>query len=469
MVILKLEKLKTTILILLVLVSIVLTTRIWLDISIEGIFIMPKDNVIKEEKKDVEFDSLAFIKPEKMIINNNGKHTLLFNDSEKGALYNRILEEGMAFLGNLFSSKESMSYDILPIENLNKIRQGSNVEIILPFSFDVDILASILGFDKTDWIDIKGVDSIIMSFDSNLHYILDKKEGSLYEFNPIDLKSNMKFLLDMINKFETYSYVFLNELDSEKFSDDVFIPAYSSSFKLPRVSVTSEIQDKDLKDIAASFLNIEAGSLRSIVEPNGTVIYSDGSEKGMKINKDGLIEYVSYTSGIILKKSILSINDLVDIATGFIEDHLGFPYDTYISSIEKTDNDGCIIKYNYRYEGLPIINDNLGLKDLVEIEIAEGKVKKYKRLIRHIKETGELKDIKNPLSIIDILYKRLHDKNMNLDEIKIMDAYLAYMEFDTEKDIFMLPVWVLDVITYEGNRGKYIMNAETGVILSEPY
>ncbi len=469
MVILKLEKFKTTILIFLVFISIVLTTRIWLDISIEGIFIMPKNNETGKENIKKEYDSITLIKPEKMIINNNGKHTLLFNDMEKGTIYSRILEEGRTFLINLLSSKESFPYDILPIEQLNKIRQGSNVEIILPFAYDFEILSRILGFDKVEWLDIKNVDSLIMSFDSNVHYILDKKEEKLYVFGTVDLRSNMKFILDMIEKFETYSYIFLNEVDSEKYSEDVFIPVYSSIHKLPRISAASEIKHEELKDMAANFFNIEADSLRSIVEPNGTVIYSDGSGKGMKISRDGLIEYVSYTSGIFLRKAILSINDLVDIATEFIETHLGFPYDAYISSIERTDNDGCIIKYNYRYEGLTIICDSHGLKEPMEIEIAEGKVKKYKRLVRHIKEMGELKDIKNPLSIIDILYKRLHDKNMNLDEIKIMDAYLAYMEFASEKDPFMLPVWVLDVITDEGNRGEYIMNAETGVILSEPY
>ena len=308
-----------------------------------------------------------------------------------------------------------------------------------------------------------------MSYDSNLFYIMDKTMGNIYEFNSEELKSNIKLILDMINRSQTYSYVFLNEVDSSKYGEDVFIPIYSSSFKLPKLSAKSEIENNNSENIAANFFDIEVSSLRSIVEPSGTVIYTDGAEKGMKIDKNGLIEYVCYSNSIKPQKSVLSIDDLVNIGTDFIKTHLGFPGDAYISSIENIKDESCVIKYNYRYEGLPVINDNFELSNPIEIEIKDGKVKRFKRLIRNINKTDEMKDIKNPLDIIDILYKRLYDKNIDTDEILIKDTYLSYLEYGYGSDIYMLPVWVVHVITGQENEGKYIMNAESGVILSEPY
>lgn len=81
-----------------------------------------------------------------------------------------------------------------------------------------------------------------------------------------------------------------------------------------------------------------------------------------------------------------------------------------------------------------------------------------------------MKDIKNPLDVVDIIYKRLcQDKNMSADDILIKDIYLSYFEYDHGGNISMIPVWVVHVEAGQKRTGKYIMNAESGVILSEPY
>lgn len=469
MIILKIERFKTTILILLVLISIILTTRIWLDITTPGIFIMFKNrNNIKVQNINHEFDNTSLIKPEKMIINNNGKHTLIFNDRDKSTIYNRITEEAISLLKNMLSSKNTVYQETLSYEFLKKLRSGSNVEVVFPFTYDAKLLAGLLGLDKTEQKYIKSIDSIILSFDNNLFYITDKNSESIYKFSFFESKSNMKFLLDLVNKSQTYSYVFLNEVDSDKYSENVLIPVYSSVFGLPKLMAKNEIEGNS-KNIAADFFEIEVNSLRSIVEPDGTVIYTDGSEKGMKIQKDGFMEYINYSNTLPSQRLVLSTYDMVNMATDFISRHIGFPNDTYISSIEGIKDEQCIIKYNHRYEGVPIISDDPELKSSMEIEISDGKVKRFKRLIRNIDEADEIKNIKNPLDVIDILYKRLGEKNINLEDVKIEDIYLSYLGYGHENDIYMLPVWVLHVAIGETKVGEFIMNAESGVILSEPY
>ncbi|NLN48648.1 MAG: hypothetical protein GX154_06085 [Clostridiales bacterium] len=465
----KLERIKTAILIFLVLISVILTTRIWLDLTTPGIFIMFKNrNIKKVQNTNNEFDNTSLIKPEKMIINNNGKHTLIFNDRDKSTIYNRITEEAISLIKNMLSSKNTVYRETLAYEFLNKLRSGSNVEVIFPFSYDIKLLSGLLGLDKTEQKDVKNIDSIIISFDNNLFYITDKNLESIHKYSFFEPKSNMKFLLDLVNKSQTYSYVFLNEIDPEKYSLDVLIPVYSSVFGLPKLTAKNEV-DGNSKNIAADFFGIDVSSLRSIVETDGTVVYTDGSEKGMKIQKDGFIEYINYSSSLRPQKLVLSTYDMVNMATDFINKHIGFPNDAYISSVESTKDEQCIIRYDYRHEGILIINDNPELNNPMEIEISDGKVKSFKRLIRHIDEADEIKNIKNPLDIIDILYKRLSEKNIDLDEVEIMDIYLSYLGYGHEDNIYMLPVWVLHVAANEGREGKFMMNAESGVILSEPY
>lgn len=465
----KLERIKTAILIVLVLISIILTTRIWLDITTPGIFIMFKNrNNTKVQNNDNEFDSISLIKPEKMIINNNGKHTLIFNDRDKGTIYNRITEEAINLIKDMLNSKNSFYQETLSYDSLRKLRSGSNVEIVFPFGYDIKLLAGLLKLDKTEQKEIQSIDSIIISFDNNLFYITDKNLGSIYKFSYFEPKSNMKFLLDLLNRSQTYSYVFLNEVDSEKYSEDVLIPVYSSVFGLPKLIGKNETEGNS-KNIAADFFGIEVSSLRSIVEPDGTIIYTDGSEKGMKIQREGFIEYINYSNTLRPQKHVLSTYDMVNIATDFIKRHIGFPNDAYMSSIESIKDEQCIIKYSYRYEGIPIINDDPELKSPMEIEISDGKVKSFKRLIRSVDEAEEIKDIKNPLDVIDVLYKRFSEKGIDLDEVNIKDVTLSYLVYGRENDTYMLPVWVLYAAIGESDEGKFIMNAESGVILSEPY
>lgn len=285
----KLERIKTAILIFLVLISVILTTRIWLDLTTPGIFIMFKNrNIKKVQNTNNEFDNTSLIKPEKMIINNNGKHTLIFNDRDKSTIYNRITEEAISLIKNMLSSKNTVYRETLAYEFLNKLRSGSNVEVIFPFSYDIKLLSGLLGLDKTEQKDVKNIDSIIISFDNNLFYITDKNLESIHKYSFFEPKSNMKFLLDLVNKSQTYSYVFLNEIDPEKYSQDVLIPVYSSVFGLPKLTAKNEV-DGNSKNIAADFFGIDVSSLRSIVETDGTVVYTDGSEKGMKIQKTALL------------------------------------------------------------------------------------------------------------------------------------------------------------------------------------
>ena len=183
---------------------------------------------------------------------------------------------------------------------------------------------------------------------------------------------------------------------------------------------------------------------------------------------------MSYSYPTKLQKQVWTLEDTVSIATDFINSHLGFPKDAYISSVEPVISDdkfeSCIIRYNYRYEGIPIINNDLGMDNPLEIEIVGGEVKRFKRLVRNIKETGEMKGIKNPLDIVDIIYKRLcHDKNVNEEDIMIKDVYLSYFEYSYSGNISMIPVWVVHVEAGQKKSGKYFINAESGVILSEPY
>lgn len=472
----KLERLKSIVLFCLVAISIVLTTQIWLNISIEGIFIMSENKEYKtNELLSSDNDKAIFIKPEKLIINDNGKHTLLFNETEVGMIYDRILDDTKNMLSVVFEAKEGMELEKRALDYMAKLRAGRSVELQFPFAYDYKLFAGILGIDNPNWQEIKKIDTVVVGYDSNNVYIVDKTDKSIYEFRSKSLKSSIRVMVDMINRGKPYSYIFLNDVDSERYSDTVFIPVDIDKHSMPMLSSYSETDVNTCEDIAKYFFE-DPSTLRSIVDPAGTVIYTDGENQGIRISRSGAIEYVRYSIPSKNDGSSFTALDAVNIATNFVNSHMGFPKDSYISSIEQSSANSkpysCIIRYNYRYEGIPIVNDEVTMDNPIEVEIVNGQVKRYKRMVKNIKITGSDKNLKKPLEIIDILYLRLnHDKKIDIDDIMIKDIYLSYLEYGLNNPTSMIPVWVVEA-QIEGPlnvSGKFIMNAESGVILFEPY
>jgi len=475
---LKREKLKSATLFCLVLISVILTTQIWLDISIEGIFIMfKKQEVNSNELLSSNNDKASLIKPEKLILNNNGKHTLLLNETEIGLIYDRILEDTKNMLAIIFESKEGIESEKHSMEFMKNLRTGRTIELEYPFAYDYRIYANMLGAAKAQWEEIKTIDSVLVGYDSNAVYIVDKTSDSIYEFRSKALRSSIRVMVDMINRSKTYAYMFLNEVEPEKYGENVLIPInIEDTHTMAKLSSSAETDDDSFESIAVNFFGGDPSTLRRIVDPSGTVVYTDGERRGgIRMSKAGVIEYVNYSTQSKNQKDDFTVLDAVNIATNFVNSHMGFPKDSYISSIEQVAKNNklysCTIRYNYRYEGIPIINDETIMDNPIEIEIVNGEVKRYKRVVKDIKMTGEGKIIKNPLDeIIDIVLKRLsYDKNIDIDDIKIKDIQLSYFEYKLEGTTSMIPVWVIEAGGDTGAAGRYILNAESGVILSEPY
>lgn len=471
----KLEKIKTATLFCLVLISIILTTQIWLDLSIAGIFIMfEKQEEEVNELLSSDNDKASLIKPEKLILNDNGKHTLLLNETEIGVIYDRILEDTKNMLTLVLESKEGIESEKHSIDYMENLRAGRTVELEFPYPYDYKLFAGILGVAKVQWKDIKTIDTVFVGYDSNAVYIVDKVDGSIYEFRSKNLKSSIRVMVDMINRGSTYSYIFLNEVEPERYGEKVLIPVNIDSHTMARLSSSAETDVNNTESIADIFFDGDPSTLRSYVDPSGTVVYTDGDEKGIRISKEGIIEYVTYSTQSQHEKNEFTMLDAVNMATNFVSGHMGFPKDSYISSIEQVTRNNelysSIIRYNYRYEGVPVINEDISMDNPIEVEIVNGEIKRYKRDVKNIKKTGEELSIKNSVEIMDILLKRLsYDKNIDINDILINDIYLSYFEYGLGSQTSMIPVWVIEAEGDFGAKGRYILNAESGDILSEPY
>ena len=473
---LKLERIKSAVLFCLVLISIVLTTQIWLNMPIEGIFIISKKT---EETSNFlltpNVEKASFLKPNKLIINNNGNHTLLLNKTEVSMIYERILEDTKNMLIAALGATEGIEIEKYECDYIQKLRAGQTIELQLPFPYDYKLFTYILGVESPKWQGIEHIDAVLVGYYNNNLYLVDKENNYIFEFKSKFLKSNVRAMVDMIYNSKPYSYIFLSEVDQERYSDNVLIPVNIADHSMWKLSAYPESYGYTPESIAAAFFkDKDPSTLRSIIDSEGNIVYTDGEKQGIRISKTGLIEYVNYQTKLESNNSKFTLFDAVNIATNFVNSNLGFPKDSYISSIEQeTVNNElyrCLIRYNYRYEGIPIINDDINMDNPIEVEIVNGEVKRYRRIVKNIRITEEEKILKNPLEIIDILLMRLNRyKNIDMKDIRIEDMYMSYLEYGIDIPTSMIPVWVVEIEGDFKDAGKYILNAESGVILYEPY
>jgi len=466
------ERIKSYILFLLVTMSFVLTTRIWFYISIEGLFVIPQSNPTFEAEQIYDKENL--LKPSKMVVHTGQNHTLLSNNQKDKEHYSFILNASKDVLRNWLNDYESYSSSNLQKDKLQQIREERAVELIFEYPMQLSSIKSLLDHDKNPWKDINEIDSIIIApYDSKL-YIVDEGKGTIYQFTSMNLPTTLRGVIADIEKRSDFAYIFLNEFNNksyEFYGDYAMAPV--SVVTMPALAVKGEVEIADNIDPEIiKFFNDDSSTISSTKDKDGKITYTDRVEETVTIDAQGALEYYKYnvTAG---DTKYTELEEAIDIATQYVNQHIGFTYDFYLSGVESRIQGGrtsYIISYDYKYNGIPIITELDTGRSAIEVEILGQEVKRYKRNVGVIEDQGNTVSIKSFSDILDLVWGGL-DMRLNTTKaesiVMLNDIYLAYFG----RNAALLPVWVVDV-KVEGNdkvqyNKKYIIGAEEGVILDE--
>ncbi len=477
------EKIKTSILSILVIISIILTTQIWFNVSIEGIFIMPKKSQTPSDVFITEYDKINLLKPNRIVVNlgETGMHTILFNKVEgntdnafgDASVYERILDETESVLKKYMNRDAVETIEKHTMKKLDTLRNERNIELIFENHLDSEIVSSILDIPQEMFQDIKLIDSVIISSVDNKLYINDIENNSIYEYEFKKFETAFPRIINLTENLQNPYGVFLNEAYPELYSPKVVIPISMNSYKMPILSAKKETDTQDtagsIEHIVSKFFDFN--TVRSITDKNGTTIYTDGQGKSVRIEKSGVIEYIKYDTEVNAGR-IISKSQAVKIGTDFINQHLGFPEGTYIASIQESFQNGKHIGYNigfkYSFLKTPIILNSDMENNPIEIKIVGDEVKSYKRFVRILESTQDLKEIKSPTEVLNTLFRNINTQ-IGIEKTTVQNIYLGYYEFeDDENKLMMMPVWIVEVEQERQNqstKSQYIINAETNDIL----
>ena len=468
------ERIKSFVLFSLVIMSFVLTTRIWFNVSIEGLFVMPPNNQTIETV--MTYDKENLLKPSKMVVHTGQNNTLLFNSVKDKENYSFILNGTKDVMRDWLNNNESYTLSRIPKEELLQIRKGKAIEFIFEYHMELENIKSLLNIDKNPWNEITNINSFIIAPYESKIYIADESKESIYQFTSTQIPSILGGVIAEIEKRNDPTSVFLNIFNGTYEAYGGYAIAPVSITTMPSLKVKSEIQ-VDLKPDPEiiKFFNDDSSNITYTDREAGNITYTDREEETVTIDSQGALEYYKYNVTQDNPK-YTGVKEAIDIATNYVNNHLGFTYDFYLSNAESRIQGGrtsYIISFDYKYNGVPIITELDTGSSAIEVEILGQEVTRYKRNVRVIEDQGKSINIKNFIDITNIVWGDLDSKLNNTKSESIIvlnDLYLAYFE----RNAALIPIWVVDVTVEDAEKEqydkKYIIGAEEGeigVILDE--
>lgn len=377
------ERLKTLILSVLVIMSIVLIQQLWFPSPVNMLRMgirTDKDShmTIMERRKDV-------ISPKTIVVS--------FGAGDRKKNYYTILSHDIDFVWgkskNILKNYFLGDPEIAPVEYDTYAQASTLKSVELEFGDNIPAVLISSIFDSSDNKIIKNIKEIkkvlIPVFDQGIIYITGEKDD-IYEVKLYSNEKNMDLIgfIDELENTEFIKYHPISSLFDELDNSHTIVPI-NYILDIEQIFAESEIDIKNetvLRERAKSFFSENFDFVKTIKETSGAVVYIYGyGEKRVRINNRGFLEYREEIGNI----SSTSILTSLDAAIGFIYENGGFPEGTYLERIQATtngQNKGYRFSFGYHMSGFPLEFDRNKIEYPLEIEVYGNKVKTYHNLVR---------------------------------------------------------------------------------------
>lgn len=446
------EKLKTFLLMSLVLTSLILTKQLWIELPNRVLSVKATEG----QDSIPNYDLIDMIAPNKYLIHFDENNHTLFYDESKYTLWTDAREG----IRSAMESKE-IGLEEISKEDLSSYNRERSISFEFPEKLNTYILAKALEIEKPNSIidTIENIDAIYIYLGSKEPFFVFSNDQKSVKLTDKDLSyikeyREDEFKWDIISKIEDRFNIRSQEPDQEedvfklaklkeKVSEiegkqnfnyyysmkdmvgtdrDIYIP-YEMDNILPAIYMENEIVslDEDSKrQLVEGFLNENIDYIREVVESNGSNIFIH-DQMVLKLNPNGTLEYFQALDERVRKRSLY---ESMTRAADFLSSRTGLSNGMYLSNIEEiVDEDGSQgfeLTYKYRVRGIPIILGNINYDDFVKIEVFNKHIRSYKQYRR--------KDMEKSLDLtIDKGKKMLHsfdviDKNYDIFLRDYMEA-----------------------------------------------
>lgn len=459
----KQERIKNIILVAMVIICIYLSSNVWLKLpefmeyNIEASETDLDDEIVADDIWNV-------VRPIKNVIKYDDNYTITYSDEQD--MWGKVVQ----VINNAFED----------FDNLNINQSAAFPSQYVKFDFNTNIPVEIFtghlkNKSRNIFDSIKSIKNVIIDLgNSKAIYIYNGENTVKIEGDSI----NTKEIANVIKQFDfdtETQYAFEQQIGE----DTVQVPIPLESVALNPIFVQSELDVFDtekINQIAKDYFKNNYDYVRKSVEVSGNTVYMYRTEKILKINSDGLLDF--YDTTLELENSSDVYSGLAT-AINFTKKFLGFPKDGYLSNVESMEYDGNYgHRYTFSYKILerPILFSKVRENSALQIDVVNDSVISYKRYIRKIDESQMGKNEIKVLPAIDVIISNLDDesqvqegeihelKPLKKDMIKdISNIYLGYFDLSRiQREQVLRVVWVVEV-----KDKSYIFNAITGKLIEE--
>lgn len=452
------EKIKSLILSVLVILSFLLTQRIWFDSPLS--ILQSEASNEKQKQRVIETAREELISPQKIILGfggdsfgadlRNNEYTVL-NDTEMKVAW----QEAKNLLLDFFTGESDIkltTYEEYIKNNQIKFVEmefGDNIPSVLVSTvFDV--------YDSNIARNIREIKKILIPALNKGKIFILGKEGNVFEVTLADYEN--KDLKNFIDEYDQRGFVKYYPLFSNSVNNLTPVPLnYNQA--VPQYFVESEIDVKNelaVIERAKTFFNGNLDFVKTIRETSGAVVFLYGyGEKSVRINSLGRLEY-NAEIGSVSSNNVL---ESLDIAVGFVMDHGGFPEGTYLKEIKQIDK-GYYFGFGNDLEGYPLVFTGNNMKHFIEVEVYGSSVKSYRRLVRNKMNLAPLtaEKILSPPQIIEknLELIKAHfvednpDKEYPIEQIELFEnieslQLIYYDQTESVKTQRLIPSWTLEI------------------------
>lgn len=458
----KIERLKSILLVLLVISSIVLTINKWFNEKLwpEGynFFSNVKNHIFSDTKEKSDFDyeiTEDILNPSKIILNNSGSHVLHSRNSDK---YSSLMEEIKTLLANVAKSD---GFDAVDESEWNNILKSKSCYFAYPVSFDADFFFS--NFTDEYKLQINAVNEFVVCGDLRIPsvmyiYIKDAVDGVIYK-KRVNFES--QYILEEIDACYTnsdeityFSFELNFDTEDEQAVENAIVidPDVLINISEKKVPVISEAnlfdniaKNSDLYSSVLSLFGYNTSTIRKYIEKDNSIVFVENYGT-IKFHTSGMLDYkaIDSTKGVSLSQGsvfdcVNSCIAMVDSVTSLMD--FGADMHCKIScDIKDFSSNTFKLVFDYYIDDNMIIvpYEQYNANHAVEVEVSSGKIVSYRQICKSYEIVAN--EYITCSSAIDAIDKVQGMGNASF--VRVSDIFTAYT-FDTASKKWV-PSWHIE-------------------------
>jgi len=452
----KIERLKSILLVLLVISSIVLTVNKWFNEKLwpDGYnFFSDVKNYFTGASSGTSssfFDPVEVVlKPAKIILNNSGSHVLYTkSSSEYNSLYEQIKESL-----NLVSA--SSSFQEVDEDEWNDELKRKSCYFSYPVKYDSGYFLNQLS-DKSGFGNISAVREFILTSDTRISkvsyvYVKDDITGKIFKYR-IDFESTaIDDLIELVPTISTGNDYYSFELNFDREDEDAVqqhlvidpdVLININQTQIPKIwehNLFSDISNSpDIYNSILQTFGYNTSTIRRYTEHDNSLVFVENYGT-LKLHTNGFIDYKSLNTSQGVSLSGNTTYECINSCISFVNtvtSSLGLAEGMYFeisSDIKDIKSKSFTLNFDYYINDRMIIPSDNTHSIIVKVE--SGKIVSYNQLCKSFYNLEELELYPSAIEAIDML-------ETQSQSTKISDLFTAYKLDDTMK--IWQPMWFIE-------------------------